>query len=67
MRRDMQRLRRAVQPLHVQRAGGCLGEHPTPEAVEQRIEQTTQDLGRPGVDPRYGWGLVNAAAALGPS
>jgi serine protease len=44
-----------------------LGEHPTPEAVEQRIEQTTQDLGRPGVDPRYGWGLVNAAAALGPS
>jgi serine protease len=41
-----------------------LGEHPTPEAVEERIEQTARDLGRPGYDARYGWGLVNAAAAL---
>jgi serine protease len=41
-----------------------LGERPTPEAVEDRIEQTAHDLGRPGYDARYGWGLVNAAAAL---
>jgi serine protease len=41
-----------------------LGEHPTPEAVEERIEQTARDLGRPGYDARYGWGLVDAAAAL---
>jgi serine protease len=43
-----------------------LGDQPTPEAVEDRIEQTARDLGRPGYDARYGWGLVNAAAALGP-
>src|SRR5215212_1037839 len=42
-----------------------LGDHPTPEAVQARIEQTARDLGRPGFDSRYGWGLVNAAAALG--
>jgi serine protease len=41
-----------------------LGEHPTPQAVEQRIEETARDMGRPGVDRRYGWGLVDAAAAL---
>jgi serine protease len=43
-----------------------LGDHPTPEAVEDRIEQTARDFGRPGYDARYGWGLINAAAALGP-
>jgi serine protease len=43
-----------------------LGVHPTPSAVEDRIEQTARDLGKPGYDSRYGWGLVNAAAALGP-
>ena len=41
-----------------------LGDHPTPEAIQARIEQTARDLGRPGFDSRYGWGLVNAAAAL---
>jgi serine protease len=43
-----------------------LGAHPTPSAVEARIEQTAHDLGKPGYDSRYGWGLVNAASALGP-
>jgi serine protease len=43
-----------------------LGEHPTPEAVQARIQETARDLGRPGFDSRYGWGLVNAAAALAP-
>jgi serine protease len=43
-----------------------LGPHPTAALVKQRIEQTAQDLGAPGYDQAYGWGLVNAAAAIGP-
>jgi serine protease len=43
-----------------------LGAHPTPAAVKQRIEQTATDLGPPGYDERYGFGLVNAAAAIAP-
>jgi serine protease len=43
-----------------------LGPHPSPAAVKARIEQTAalHDLGPPGFDTRYGWGLVDAAAAL---
>jgi len=41
-----------------------LGDHPTPDQVQQHIEATARDLGRPGFDPRYGWGLVDAARAL---
>jgi serine protease len=41
-----------------------LGPHPSPEAVAQHIEATAHDLGAPGWDTRYGWGLVDAAAAL---
>jgi serine protease len=41
-----------------------LGEHPTPDAVQARIQETARDLGRPGFDSRYGAGLVDAAAAL---
>jgi serine protease len=47
-------------------ASGVLGRDPSPAAIEQRIEQTARDLGAPGFDPRYGWGLVDAAAATGP-
>jgi serine protease len=43
-----------------------MGSHPTPSQVKQRIEQTAQDLGPPGPDPSYGFGLVNAAAAIAP-
>jgi serine protease len=43
-----------------------LGDDPTPEQVEQRIKDTARDLGAPGVDTRYGAGLVDAAAALAP-
>jgi serine protease len=43
-----------------------LGSHPSPQAIENRIKQTATDAGPPGFDPRYGYGLVNAAAALGP-
>jgi serine protease len=44
-------------------ASGVLGPDPSPDAIEQRLEQTARDLGAPGYDPRYGWGLVDAAAA----
>jgi len=48
-------------------ASGVLGPEPTADAIEQRIEQTARDLGPPGPDIRYGWGLVNAAAAIAPA
>ena len=34
------------------------------DCVEEHLERTAMDLGSPGFDDRYGWGLVNAAAAL---
>jgi serine protease len=41
-----------------------LGPHPSPDAVEHRIEETARDLGPRGFDMRYGNGLIDAAAAL---
>ena len=41
-----------------------LGVGRNPRAIQQRLEQTSRDLGLPGFDNRYGWGLVDAAAAL---
>jgi serine protease len=41
-----------------------LGPNPGPEALQNHIQATALDLGRPGFDGRYGHGLVNAAAAL---
>jgi len=41
-----------------------LGDRPDPSVVQAHIQATARDLGRPGFDSRYGWGLVNAAAAL---
>jgi serine protease len=41
-----------------------LGDDPSPDAVEQLLEQTARDVGAPGTDPRYGHGLLDAAAAL---
>jgi serine protease len=41
-----------------------LGQHPSPAAVQQLIEQTARDVGPPGYDTRYGHGLIDAAAAL---
>jgi serine protease len=43
-----------------------LGLRPNPRAIETRLKQTATDAGPPGFDVRYGWGIVNAAAALGP-
>jgi serine protease len=44
-------------------ASGVLGPHPSPDEVQDRLEQTARDLGASGYDSLYGWGLVNAAAA----
>jgi serine protease len=44
-------------------ASGVLGANPSPQAVEQRLESTARDLGTPGYDTRYGWGLLDAGAA----
>lgn len=35
------------------------------EAVRQRLRATARDLGQPGRDDRFGWGLVDARAAVG--
>ena len=48
-------------------ASGVLGTTPTPAAIVERLTQTARDLGAPGFDPRYGWGLVAAAAATAPA
>jgi serine protease len=44
-----------------------LGPHPSPDALEARLKQTARDLGAPGPDARYGWGLLDAAAATNPA
>jgi subtilisin family serine protease len=43
-----------------------LGKNPnlTPDQVETILERTTTDLGVPNYDTTFGWGLVNAWAAL---
>lgn len=43
-----------------------LGSHPSPQALLDRLVHTTRDLGTPGYDRIYGWGLLDAAAATGP-
>jgi len=44
-------------------ASGVVGAHPKPDVVQRRLERSARDLGAPGYDTRYGWGLVNAATA----
>jgi len=39
--------------------------HLTPDEVEGIIEQTAVDLGDPGRDDYYGWGRIDANAAIG--
>lgn len=48
-------------------ASGILGPDPSPAAIEHRLEATARDLGQPGYDTDYGWGLINAAAATDPA
>ena len=47
-------------------ASRTLGRHPSPAAVERRLERSARDLGAPGLDSRYGHGLLDAAAATAP-
>jgi serine protease len=47
-------------------ASGVIGAHPSPAQVEARLKATARDLGTPGRDSRYGWGLVDAARAVTP-
>jgi hypothetical protein len=37
-----------------------------PKAVQARLEQHTRDLGKPGWDPTYGYGLIDMAGLCGP-
>jgi serine protease len=49
-------------------ASGVVGSNPTAATVEQRLKSTARDLGAPGYDTRYGWGLLDAGkATLSPS
>jgi serine protease len=41
-----------------------LGRSPSPGLVELRLRRTARDLGPNGRDSRYGYGLIDAAAAL---
>lgn len=45
-------------------ASGILGKDPGPGDVERHLEARARDVGRPGFDHRYGYGLLDAAAAL---
>src|SRR4051794_7517581 len=47
-------------------ASGVLGTHPSPVAIQHRLEATAPDPGPAGYDRRYGWGLIDAAAATAP-
>jgi serine protease len=44
-------------------ASHLLGRHPSPAAVEKRLEATAVDVGPPGFDQDYGAGRLDAAAA----
>ncbi len=46
-------------------ASGVIGKKPTASALQKRLQATARDLGAPGTDTHYGYGLVNAAAAVG--
>ena len=48
-------------------ASGILGPDPSPDAVERRLETTARDLGAPGYDELYGYGLVDAGKATDPA
>lgn len=45
-------------------ASGKLGPTPAPAAVAERLQATARDLGFPGYDTRYGFGLLNVGAAV---
>jgi serine protease len=44
-------------------ASRVVGQDPTAAQIATRLKHTARDLGAPGYDERYGWGLVSAGAA----
>ena len=50
-----------VAALVVEKNGGDM----KPSQIEQELRQSADDLGKPGQDPYYGHGRVNAAQAVG--
>jgi serine protease len=46
-------------------ASRVVGSHPRPGTILHRLESTARDLGAHGYDKRYGYGLLDAAAAVG--
>jgi serine protease len=48
-------------------ASGVVGPHPSPKQVDDRLKATARDLGTPGLDERYGAGLVDAGRATAPA
>ena len=47
-------------------ASGILGPNPSPARIVARLEETARDLGPPGRDDHYGYGLVDAGVATSP-
>ena len=47
-------------------ASGVIGQHPSPDQILTRLEDTAQPLGSAHPNPQYGYGLVDAAAATAP-
>jgi len=45
-------------------ASSVLGTKPSPEALTDRLEHTARDLGAPGRDDLYGYGLIQPRVAL---
>lgn len=48
-------------------ASKVLGANPTPAQIECRLKGTAKQLGIPGPNRVYGWGLVDAGAATSPA
>ena len=48
-------------------ASGILGPHPTPQAVQERLQATATDAGAAGYDEAYGYGRLDAAGATDPA
>jgi serine protease len=46
-------------------ASGVIGKDPSPVALQRHLQRTATELGTPGYDTRYGYGLVNAGRAVG--
>jgi subtilisin family serine protease len=56
-----------ASPVVAGAAALVIEQHPgwTPDEVQDQLTSTAKDLGVTGRDPNYGWGIVDAAAAVG--